>query len=145
MERYPNVKYCGFVPDAQTFMSVARVIAIPSISGGGVQIKTLDAIASGSQIVATTVAMRGILDYPFGIEIADDPECFALYLMQLLALDKESDVSEAERTKLLDNRLTWSVLRRENFYHSVKTAINSIELNEKEYLVDLAVNKSRQK
>ena len=145
MERYPNVKYCGFVPDAQTFMSVARVIAIPSISGGGVQIKTLDAIASGSQIVATTVAMRGILDYPFGIEIADDPECFALYLMQLLALDKESDVSEAERTKLLDNRLTWSVLRRENFYHSVKTAINSIELNEKEYQVDLAVNKSRQK
>ncbi|MEL6166737.1 MAG: glycosyltransferase family 4 protein, partial [Cyanobacteria bacterium J06628_3] len=115
MERYPNVKYCGFVPDAQTFMSLARVIAIPSISGGGIQIKTLDAITSGSQIVATTVAMRGILDYPSAIEIADEPECFARSLIQFLALD---DV-QTERTKLLDNRLTWSVLRRENFYRSV--------------------------
>ena len=141
MERYPNVKYCGFVPDAQTFMSLARVIAIPSLSGGGFQIKTLDAIASGSQIVATTVAMRGILDYPSAIEIADEPECFARSLIEFLALD---DV-ENERTKLLDNRLTWSVLRRENFYRSVKDAINSMELNQNTYKVDLAVNKSRQK
>ena len=140
-QRYPNVKYCGFVPDAQVFKASAKVIAIPSISGGGIQIKTLDAIASGSQIVATTVAMRGILDYPSAIEIADEPECFARSLIEFLALD---DV-ENERTKLLDNRLTWSVLRRENFYRSVKDAINSMELNQNTYKVDLAVNKSRQK
>ncbi|MEO1427892.1 MAG: glycosyltransferase [Cyanobacteria bacterium J06633_8] len=126
MEKYPNVKYCGFVNDAQLFMAQAKVIAIPSISGGGIQIKTLDAITSGSPIVATTVAMRGILDYPSAIKIADEPECFALSLMQLLALNKESNLHEAERAKLIDNRLTWSVLRTENFYSSIKSAINSI-------------------
>ncbi len=126
MERYTNVKYCGFVPDAQAFMGLAKVIAIPSITGGGIQIKTLDAIASGSPIVATSVAMRGILDYPSAIEIADAPEYFARSLMQLLALHNDSDLYEIERDKLLDNRLTWSLLRRENFYSSVSSAINSI-------------------
>ena len=126
MEKYPNVKYCGFVNDAQLFMAQAKVVAIPSISGGGIQIKTLDAITSGSPIVATTVAMRGILDYPSAIKIADEPECFALSLMQFLTLNKESNLHEVERTKLIDNRLTWSVLRRENFFSSVKSAINSI-------------------
>ena len=126
LEKYPNVKYYGFVPDAQAFMALAKVIAIPSISGGGIQIKTLDAIASGSPIVATNIAMRGISDYPSAIKIADEPETFAFHLMQLLSLHKKSDFYELERTKLLDNRLTWSVLRREQFYSSVKSAINSI-------------------
>ncbi|NJM22006.1 MAG: glycosyltransferase family 4 protein [Richelia sp. RM2_1_2] len=120
IERYPNVKYCGFVTDAQAFMGLAKVIAIPSISGGGIQIKTLDAIASGSPIVATNVAMRGISSYPCAIKIADDPKSFARSLMQLLAFKK------AEQEKLLDNRLTWSVLRREHFYDSVKSTISSM-------------------
>ncbi len=144
-ERYPNVKYCGFVTDAQAFMASAKVMAIPSISGGGIQIKTLDAIASGSLIVATTIAMRGILDYPSAIEIADEPEYFAHCLIQLLALGNEYDVSEVERTKLLDSRLTWSVLRRENFYRSIGSAIDSIESNDLTYNFDQPVNQSRQK
>ena len=142
-QRYPNVKYCGFVPDAQVFMASAKVIAIPSISGGGIQIKTLDAITSGSPIVATTIAMRGILDYPSAIEIADEPEYFASSLMQLLALDNHCDVGKVQRTKLLDSRLTWSVLRRENFYRSIASAIESIESNKKGYNFDLPVNQSR--
>lgn len=142
-KRYPNVKYCGFVPDAQAFMASAKVIAIPSISGGGIQIKTLDAITSGSPIVATTIAMRGILDYPSAIEIADEPEYFARSLIQLLALDNQCDVRDTERTRLLDNRLTWSVLRKENFYRSIESAIGLIESNDLTYNFDLRVNQSR--
>ncbi len=118
IERYPNVKYCGFVTDAQAFMALAKVIAIPSVSGGGIQIKTLDAIASGSPIVATNTAMRGISSYPSAIKIADEPESFARKLMQLLELNQDSE--------LYNNRLTWSVLRREHFYDSVKSTVSSI-------------------
>jgi hypothetical protein len=75
--RYPNVVYRGFVRDAQEFLAQARVVAIPTLSGGGIQIKTLDAIASGSQIVANPIAVRGIANAPSTVRVADDPAAFA--------------------------------------------------------------------
>ncbi|KXA28781.1 glycosyltransferase family 4 protein [Escherichia coli] len=63
-DKYKNVKYKGFVEDAQEFLSKSKVIAIPSISGAGVQIKTLDAITIGRPIVASEFALRGLEDIP---------------------------------------------------------------------------------
>jgi polysaccharide biosynthesis protein PslH len=80
-DKYPNITYRGVVPDAQEFMSQARVVAIPTLSGGGIQIKTLDAIASGSYIVATPVAMRGISHPPSTVKITALPEDFANFLI----------------------------------------------------------------
>ncbi|HDO6768719.1 TPA: glycosyltransferase [Klebsiella pneumoniae] len=63
-DKYKNVKYKGFVEDAHKFLSKSKVIAIPSISGAGVQIKTLDAITIGRPIVASEFALRGLEDIP---------------------------------------------------------------------------------
>lgn len=63
-DKYKNVKYKGFVEDAHEFLSRSKVIAIPSISGAGVQIKTLDAITIGRPIVASQFALRGLEDMP---------------------------------------------------------------------------------
>ncbi|MEL8832185.1 glycosyltransferase family 4 protein [Escherichia coli] len=63
-DKYKNVKYKGFVEDAQEFLSKSKIIAIPSISGAGVQIKTLDAITIGRPIVASEFALRGLEDIP---------------------------------------------------------------------------------
>lgn len=63
-DKYKNVKYKGFVEDAREFLSKSKVIAIPSISGAGVQIKTLDAITIGRPIVASEFALRGLEDIP---------------------------------------------------------------------------------
>jgi polysaccharide biosynthesis protein PslH len=67
----------GRVPDAAAFLQSARVVAVPSVAGGGLQIKTLDAIASGRPVVATPVAMRGIADPPPTVAIAADGPAFA--------------------------------------------------------------------
>jgi len=75
--KYSNVEYCGFVPSSEEFMASARVIAIPAVSGGGIQIKTLDAISSGASVVATSFAMRGISKYPEDVVIADNAEAFS--------------------------------------------------------------------
>lgn len=72
-----SVNYVGFVPNAQVFMAGAQVVAIPSVHGSGIQIKTLEAIASGSAIVATSVAMRGIDRPPPTVHVADTPQVFA--------------------------------------------------------------------
>lgn len=73
----------GFVPSALSFMRSCKVLAVPSIAGSGVQIKTLDAIASGKPIVATSVALRGIDSPPGAVVRADEPERFAQELMRL--------------------------------------------------------------
>ncbi len=117
--QYPNVKYCDFISDAQAFMGQAKVIAIPSISGGGVQIKTLAAIASGSSIVATPFALRGISNYPSCVRVADRPEDFASNLVELLAspLVQES----------CQEAIVWSQKRREQFVSDVANAVNAVK------------------
>ncbi len=84
-EMYPKIQYCGFVPDAQAFMAQAKVVAIPTLTGGGVQIKTLDAIASGAPIVATPIALRGIADPPATVKIAASATDFAQFLQSAIA------------------------------------------------------------
>jgi polysaccharide biosynthesis protein PslH len=95
-DKYPNITYRGFVKSAQTFMDEAKVMAIPTLSGGGIQIKTLDAIASGAMIVATSVAMRGIEQPPTTVAIADTGTAFAQQLVKTIAaLDQPAAIPQA--------------------------------------------------
>lgn len=79
-QKYSNVQYEGFVPNAQVFMSQARVVALPMLGGSGVQIKSLDALASGSAIVATPTSMRGISFSPTMVKTTENPKDFARLL-----------------------------------------------------------------
>ena len=116
--RYSNVKYCGFVPSAQAFMAQAKVIAIPSISGSGIQIKTLDAIASGASVVATPIALRGITEYPCSVSVAERPEDFANSLTQLLVPTAQDFCRDG---------IAWSENRRKKFFADVAEAIDAIQ------------------
>jgi hypothetical protein len=79
-----NVTYLGRVPDAARFLAASRVIAVPSVAGAGVQIKTVDAIGTGKPVVATELALRGIDGVPPTIEAADEPSEFAAALLKFL-------------------------------------------------------------
>ncbi len=81
---HPNVTGLGRVEDAASFLRASRVVAIPSVAGGGLQIKTLDAIASGAAVVATSTALRGIDRPPPTVRVADDPKAFAAAIESLL-------------------------------------------------------------
>ncbi|NEO31208.1 MAG: glycosyltransferase [Symploca sp. SIO3C6] len=118
IEKYPNIHYRGFVPDAQEFMAQAKVVAIPILSGGGIQIKTLDAIASGSAIVATPVALRGIPDYPQTVQVAAEPEDFAKFLISVIS-------SPATQQKF-DDAFNWFTTRREQFLADIACAIKEL-------------------
>jgi len=116
--RYPNVEYVGFVPDAVAFLQSAKVIAIPTLSGGGIQIKTLDAIASGSRVVATACAMRGIGDPPDSVAIASDAESFAAQLTR--AARAEWSREQAERA------VAWSDDRGRRFLREMQLACQKL-------------------
>jgi polysaccharide biosynthesis protein PslH len=114
-DKYPNVQYCGFVPDPQAFIAQAKVVAIPSITGGGIQLKTLEAIAAGASILATPTALRGIADYPKSVRVATTPTDFARQLIELIAIP----TIDGERRAAID----WSRRRREQFCRDVGAAI----------------------
>ncbi len=118
VEKYPNIHYRGYVPDAQEFMAQARVMAIPILSGSGIQIKTLDAIASGSSIVATPIALRGISDPPSTVKIAENPEDFANLLVSAVNFPATRQAS--------DEALSWARTRQDNFIADVARAISEM-------------------
>jgi glycosyltransferase involved in cell wall biosynthesis len=116
--RHANVSVRGFVPDANAFMSAARVVAVPSVAGGGVQVKTLDAVACGVPVVATRMATRGIEGLPESVAVTDDAAEFAASL-ERLAVD-------ADREGLRKEALEWSRARREQLAATVAGHVSEL-------------------
>jgi polysaccharide biosynthesis protein PslH len=111
-----NVHFLGFVANATAFLQATRVVVIPSTHGGGIQIKTLDAIATGSAIVATSFALRGIENYPDSIHVADTPEHFANKILDSLHMAPVYDTS----------LIIWSENRRASFRNTLEIALQAL-------------------
>lgn len=115
--KYENIQYEGVVPNAQDFLSKAKVVAIPTLSGGGIQIKTLDAIGSGSLIVGTPIALRGIDVAPSTVTTASQPEEFAQCLQAAIDSSCEKDAINAKE---------WYQNRIEYFQKDIHSAISQL-------------------
>lgn len=76
--RYATVQVHGYVKDAGAFWGQAAALAVPLLSGGGVRVKILEAMAIGVPVVTTSVGCEG-LDVKDGVHvlIADTPGDFA--------------------------------------------------------------------
>ena len=85
----PGVNLHGYVADANPFWIHSGVLAVPLLSGGGVRVKILEAMAMGLPIVSTTVGCEG-LEVKDGVHllIADTPKDFARACASVLQ-DKE--------------------------------------------------------
>ncbi len=55
-----NIQPVGEVPDAKEFMLNRGVMVVPIISGSGIRIKILEAMALGKTIIATDIATEGL-------------------------------------------------------------------------------------
>ena len=57
----PEGAFCaGEVPDAAAFMQDKQILVVPLRAGGGVRIKTLEAMASGKLVISSDVGMQGV-------------------------------------------------------------------------------------
>ena len=77
-EQHQGVRVHGYVADAAPYWAQSTALAVPLLSGGGVRVKILEAMAMGLPVVSTTVGCEG-LDVRDGVHllIADTPEDFA--------------------------------------------------------------------
>lgn len=84
--RRPGARLHGYVADPAPFWTGASVLAVPLLSGGGVRVKILEAMASGVPIVSTSVGCEGLgVRDDEHLLIADTPEAFAQACARLLA------------------------------------------------------------
>jgi len=110
-----NVHCLGFVDDAQIFLSSCKIIVIPTIAGGGIQIKTLDAISTNRPIVTTSIGVRGIENIPNSVIIESEGENFAKKINFLFDKNIENNLG-----------FDWSVNRKNNFSTQINNYLKEI-------------------
>lgn len=81
-----NVIIEGEVDDAQSFILSKAISIVPLLSGSGIRIKIIEAMALGRAVVSTSLGAEGIL-FENGSEIllADTPETFASAIDDLVS------------------------------------------------------------
>jgi glycosyltransferase involved in cell wall biosynthesis len=73
-----NVEVVGEVDDAQQFICSKSIAIVPLLSGSGIRIKIIEAMALGKAVVSTSIGAEGILvENDTDMLIANDPEAFA--------------------------------------------------------------------
>lgn len=112
-----NVRFLGFVDDAAEFMRACRVLVIPSTVGAGIQIKTIESIAAGVPLVATRVALRGIVERPSNVVEASEAGQMAARIEELLARLDRDFRAETE---------AWADRRRREFEAKIARAMDDL-------------------
>ena len=75
----------GFVDDIEEYYKTATVFVAPLLTGGGIIVKVLDALAAEIPVVTTSIGNEGINAMPGeNLLIGDTPEEFAGNVVQLL-------------------------------------------------------------
>lgn len=90
--------FVGEVADLIPYYKAARCVIAPMVSGSGISIKTIEALALGKPFVGTSKAFRGMpmdLLKQVGIESYDQPQAFADAIVAAL-----TDARNAERASL---------------------------------------------
>jgi len=108
-----GVVFHGEVADAQSFIGGMRVMLAPILSGGGMRIKILEAMAAGKAVVSTAIGAEGI-DSSHGedIVIADDAAAFAAAVESLLRdAPRAHEIGDAARM-LVATRYSTDALAR---------------------------------
>lgn len=92
-ESCEGVHVYGYVADATPFWQHATLLAVPLLSGGGVRVKILEAMAMGVPVVSTTMGCEGLdVRHNEHLLIADTPADFARACATIL-----QDKAQAQR------------------------------------------------
>ena len=105
----PGVQLVGAVDSVYPHIARAAVAVAPMRAGSGQQIKIIEAMATGTPVVASSLAAAG-LDATAGREllVADEPDAFADAVLRVLG-DPDLALRLARNGRaLVEQRYTWS-------------------------------------
>ena len=105
----PHIRLHGFVPDTEPFRQSGAVFIAPLLSGGGVKIKVVEAMASGIPIVTTGFGAEGLPVVNGGhLHIEDDPERQATLIADLLSDAAQRQRMADDALALVRNGFSWT-------------------------------------
>jgi sugar transferase (PEP-CTERM/EpsH1 system associated) len=108
LARLPGVEVTGYVYRIQDYLVRASVAVAPMQAGSGIQNKVLEAMASGTPVVATPNALGGIeAQEDEHVLVAGDAEALAEQVMRLLK-DPSLRLRLAHNARrLMEDKYTW--------------------------------------
>lgn len=98
----------GAVPDMGLALRGAAVAVAPLLAGAGQQIKVLEAMASGTPVVATNIVAQGLGAASRAILVADDSAAFARQVIALLTDRPRAEAQAAAAAREIQQRHTWT-------------------------------------
>ncbi|HEX5165601.1 MAG TPA: glycosyltransferase family 4 protein [Thermomicrobiales bacterium] len=107
-ERDPRVRVHGYVEDVEPLYQQAAVFIVPLLSGSGVRVKILEAMARGVPVVSTTIGADGLdLDDGVHLLIADTPAAFADAVTYLLEHPERAQAMAVSGRERILERYDW--------------------------------------
>lgn len=119
----PSVSVLGFVDDLRPHLRAATVVVAPMQAGAGQQLKVLEAMASGTPVVATPVAAAALeTGGEDGLLVAEKPEAFAEAVVALLQDPGRADRLAVQARRFVESRYTWeqSTTRLEELHEAAR-------------------------
>ena len=97
-----EIAYHGEVADARAFMQSYRIMVAPLLTGSGIRIKILEAMALGRPVVTTPIGIEGIAaENNRDIMVADTPDLFKDHIVNLIKNDHIAHKLAAGGRKLI--------------------------------------------
>jgi polysaccharide biosynthesis protein PslH len=91
--------FAGEVADLTPYYRAARCVIAPMVSGSGISIKTIEAMALGKPFVGTSKAFRGMPMNRLnavGVQAHDEPQAFADAIVHALSSEREAQALSRE-------------------------------------------------
>lgn len=118
----PGVTFHGMVDDAVEFMKSVRVFIVPLLSGSGMRLKIVEALAMKKCVLSTSIGAEGIVVQPEKeIFLADEPRAFGDRLLDLLRHPEKGRTAAERGHEAIVKRYDWNLLIRRylEFYQAL--------------------------
>lgn len=106
-----NVNIVGFVPDLWKELENKSLAVVPLRIGGGIRIKILEMLATGQNILTTSIGKEGInVEHGKHLLIADSKEEFIHTILNYFKGTYNNDQMSVEGKKFIQNNFTWEII-----------------------------------
>lgn len=118
-----NVIIDGEIKNAIEYLSDKPILIVPLLTGGGIRVKIIEALALGKVIISTSIGAEGILRLKHGenILIADTPEHFAKSINECLNSPELRQKLRQNGQKLYETQYKLTIIGKETklFYEKI--------------------------